>query len=52
MVYPDNGVTAEPSVSVVGDTHDREAVLLVVVGVTVTVVLSAAVPPAPVQLNV
>jgi hypothetical protein len=52
MVYPDNGVTVEPSVFAVGGTHDRAAVPLVVAGVTVMVALCAAEPPAPAQLSV
>jgi hypothetical protein len=51
MVYPDSGVTAEPSVFVVGGTQVSIAVP-VVTGVTVTVALCEAEPPGPVQLNV
>jgi hypothetical protein len=51
MVYPDSGVTAEPSVFDVGGTQVSIAVP-VVAGVTVTVALCEAEPPVPEQLNV
>ena len=51
MVYPDSGVTAEPSVFDVGGTQVSIAVP-VVAGVTMTVALCEAEPPVPVQLNV
>jgi hypothetical protein len=51
MWYPDNVVTAVPSVFVVGAAHDSVAVP-VVAGVTVTVALCEAEPPVPVQVNV
>ena len=51
MVYPDSGVTAEPSIFDVGGTQLSIAVP-VVAGVTVTVALWEAEPPVPVQLNV
>jgi hypothetical protein len=50
MVKPDNGVTGEPSVFVVGAA--QVSVAVPVADVTVTVALCDAEPPAPVQLSV
>jgi len=50
MVKPDNGVTGEPLVFVVGAT--QVSVAVPVADVTVTVALCDAEPPAPVQLSV